>query len=872
MLLHRKNISVVFLFIIITNIATYVSAQDTICNLLILIDNNDTEKDDPYGPLLTNLTQAIYSQCTPIIVSGYILQRYFKNMSMSEERYKERKDRTFEEKWLGPGLWMFREPEMQLTSNRWSVYKKNHNLFVIIPKKYLASKKKKTIQEIGLDISGCTDVTKTIDSFCKYTWKYSPDESAFKLKYPEVLKPPKAPALVNIDDIKSLLIPGESPDKYDPKKERLLWVIYLDGHGNFAKLSDQDEKHYEHLTNTMNVLLNALESVKKSGQPYQHIKEDKIIEIDQQTLEEQIAKTQIALNKISIPAKNALIAGLRFDDFEQLFKIFNTHIHTKFLYYITCYAGGYNRAFVHEMLNNIQVQFIVAAGAITDKVAYSDTWPLWRLKSKKDEPLEFGFHADIKKYFDTLEKYFTIELTEEALEQHAQKNVTLEKALQYASWLDVKNNEDWMIAWTNDAPFVRIPNGDTFSAVNLDDKIYQLTNVRAKKHALEQTPFDLSDKKAVFLYAPFITVPVTINNACIFSMISPPIKKRRLYVPKVFTASHYFGKFSSKIRKIEPLDEVIKVVLQSDHGPYAANPKPTHWKFYYITVPTIVCENYENSGIESKDPWIRLENITLELRKKTNGTMFAIKFVCNDQGYFYRSDKLEFKPEANIRFMYKKIEKQQALEAFDKIKGKFPGKTMHKELEGMGGMLNYDLIDKRIANSFYQALAYNFFIGLGASPKLFLIEEFNCKNLYPITHVIINAARPGNASIKWIEDGKGYEKRFYFEKETQKKQWWKNRTLKSGISVDIYNIMKAIRKTGTTEISKEYIEQEFARLKKSIQPEEIDQKIAFSIAFLQKLKNRAQQNPDPLEKLVYNLQKLRDTLSTLTKTLEQVKS
>jgi len=753
-------------------------SDPSICRVAIFFVNDNTETDNGNAAEVGLFTQAVYHKTMPCIVSGYTLQRYLKNSVITNAEYQKQKDvpfayiehyekmpqqakttQTIYEKYKkitkemtiaeylkylkkklspgDPGNWIFKEKAMQLTSDQWTIYKKNNSIFyLLIPKNYLVLKKAKSIADIGFDISACTDVTKQVNDFNLLSIA---SDKEFDDKYPADLKPPTNPSDVNMDDIKALFIPAPKPvtlpeNENDPKfqkalkqleKPTLRWIVYLGGHGYFAPPVAQElilsEKgfyntkaqwiaEYKYRLRTFSNDIAACEqflTMLKEGKSFTYSVTDDatqqttIMQANAQEIKQKIAQiraekevyeksSQEALSnyrkgmydrevdialmeKFGVRASTALIAGLSFNNFQKFLSLLNNHIQTLFLYYSTCYAGGLNRLLVNEVLKNIRANYIVAVGALTDAVV-GQAGALRYLQSSRNAPIKLTFRIDLNKFFNTLEAYFTFEATEEAIKRKAQKEVSLENALKHTVELTAPELDDPVI-WTNNAPFVRMPNGDSFSAANVDAKVYHLTNVRAKALAIENKALDVSDKDTIFLSAPSVTTPITINQAC-FSSILPPPAKTKIPTEEQFIATHYFKKIISNLNIPVALDLSLQSILKfSTGGPFSNAPLPPAWNFYYITVGTMTSGNYKNSGIEAKNPSLNIESLSIELRRTGLITMtMTIMFVYNGQGYFYQG------PYTTTTCTYQKMDQSRALINFQNINMRIPGQETHKVL------------------------------------------------------------------------------------------------------------------------------------------------------------------------------------------------
>jgi len=838
-----KNVMKVFiLFFLIINIYQELSGKDSICSLVILFDNDDTERDKPEDPLVSSLAQAIYQKQSPILCSGYTLRRYFKNMVMKKTLAIAQKNKTYEQldeamkrlpselinfkhldgrietmtnnkyitehimKNLQPEQWIFRDKAMQLTADQWFIFrKKNTNLFMLVAKAYLLSKgTSDDFTKIGLDVSDYTNVTPQTERL----YSALPEtDSDFDANYHADLQPPADPkkpeSKITVDDIKKSLLPGVSPDKYKPEEERFLWVIYLEGHGSSTGTAQQSQADYKKTLDAFdrNVTFfqQALEQVRRTGGTITYTTTNlttgvqKKIAANKAMLEKELAQAKEAVSRhklgyTGLPAETVFIAGFVFNDFQKLLSVLSTHVNTLFLFYTTCFAGGYNRAFVGEVLKNIMANFMVAVGALTDQVVSSYGWKSWHLLSTSKEPLKLGFKLDLEKYFSELSKYFSFNPTPEAIQKKAQKKASLENALRSVTWLSEG-------VWMNDAPFVRLPNGDTFSASKLNKEIYHLSNVDAKVHALENKEFDFSKCSAVFLSAPYITVPVTLSKACLFSIMPPPVQKDltgNLYIAKDFVATHYFQTVTRK----HTFNEALARNFLEGLGVYK--------KRFLIEI------------FHCKDPTLKknitLRNLVITANRSETGTA-TIAWTEDSKGYRKTFDLKERerttvsnKLEYDIQTLVKTIEAAPTTDVSQD--------SIQQEFNALKKAIKPDVLDTE------KVLSSDFF-------------KTHVKRIQKDPNTIVDPA----TGKTWLHEAV----------EVQSKRLI-SMLLQRGADITKKD------KNGRTA---------FDLAKESGNPEIIN----IFLFFHPELGKKS----DVLENLVYSLQKLRDTLSNLAKTLRRVK-
>src|SRR5207302_1865012 len=99
--------------------------------------------------------------------------------------------------------------------------------------------------------------------------------------------------------------------------------------------------------------------------------------------------------------ETAHIAGLSFKQFFALMKIFNSN-NISFFYYSTCFGGGYNRTFVNDILQKLNVTFIAVAEGYNEASTYSSLFSF--VLDKNGAPLLS--RTPFTSFFDRLNIFF----------------------------------------------------------------------------------------------------------------------------------------------------------------------------------------------------------------------------------------------------------------------------------------------------------------------------------------------------------------------------------------------------------------------------------------------------------------------------------
>lgn len=200
------------------------------------------------------------------------------------------------------------------------------------------------------------------------------------------------------------------------------------------------------------------------------------------------------------------IAGLSLEQFKELLNFLNRTIKTSFMYYLTCFGGGFNaeqvRLYLQQLektekrtLDDMSSSFIVAAGSLTDDTVVSF--------NISDEliPLNFvGFFKDLEQFFS--------------------RNATFKKdpIATVLKNVSIRSRGAKYLHGLSDIPLVYVPGAGIMRAQEVDTEIMVLTNVKLKalelvipkkKAAVEA--IKTAGKSGLLFYPTDIKVPVIIG-------------------------------------------------------------------------------------------------------------------------------------------------------------------------------------------------------------------------------------------------------------------------------------------------------------------------------------------------------------------------
>lgn len=299
-----------------------------------------------------------------------------------------------------------------------------------------------------------------------------------------------------------------------------------------------------------------------------------------------------ALKKNGVLApETAYIAGMPFNEIAQLMKFFNNDIITSFVYYATCFAGGYNQATVNAILSKLNANFIVTAEGINEA---STSGSLLEFKINEQGTNLVLSDLRFTHFFGMLESFFgdPTGFIKTKIQQDALKKDPIGAI--------VRNLIDPSTLQTNQ-PFVRIPAVGVFNALSVDTSVKILTNAIAKAHEHEGRTINFSnpDITTIIMYPTHIGVPLQLNG--LTAIVSPTAIAKNNQTTHIFEKIIDASSFNWTIYNF--------VRLNSSYS-----------KITFI-IKKLETFNYENSGLSAYDDEpITIDNMTIQITGKLSPT------------------------------------------------------------------------------------------------------------------------------------------------------------------------------------------------------------------------------------------------------------
>ena len=314
-----------------------------------------------------------------------------------------------------------------------------------------------------------------------------------------------------------------------------------------------------------------------------------------------VADESVSNKGIIIP--RAFVAGMHFADFSRLMAFFNNDIETNFVQYSTCFGGGHNQTFVNDVLQKLDVNFIVVAEGINESAVYG------RMATFSPYKL---IYSRFTQFFALLENFFG---------EPIKLGKKVPKGLQQDPLATIIGTIT-ELSRVESLPFVRIPAIGVFTALNVDKKVKILTKSIVKAYELEGRTIDMAKPgiENIIVYPSFIGVPIKISQQ---NIISPTPQK----IEQIHTSTHIFEEIIAE----RPLSDFIAqcVKLNSSYS-----------KITFV-IKKLTCLNYEQSGIEKNNKSLAIENMVIQIVGTMSADRMGIDaqvkgaFMCDGQTYSF---------------------------------------------------------------------------------------------------------------------------------------------------------------------------------------------------------------------------------------------
>ena len=488
------------------------------CNDLILIfDPNFSEGVGGQGGAMTfRLVDALQAKAAPIILSSNVLGNFcfwktqYKQMldAVKQEALKTKSIDAAKQKSLDllksttlydpKGIDSVLISGTDLSGNDWDCYShRQADLILLVPKNYSAR---------GFNVASLDKIANV-----------SPESVLNHIQSKSVKS-----SINIVEAVKSMIIAEKSSNE----TKSASWNIYVTGHGGPAHKKkifiERLEKSQQSLANFQRFA----ESDRKSGK----LESEKEMLKHAESMEKNIEKQQLFLQSIqnlsdeAVVPQTAYVAGINFDDFASLMRFFDSSIETSFVYYATCFGGGYNQTFLNDSLGKLKANFIVVAEGSSESVTYGTDAPSLKLNERGTELVLSNMR--FINFFGLLENFFGEPTKVVGMEapQGWQKD-PIAAIVGVVTELSIPENQ----------PSVRIPAVGVFTALKVDKKVKILTNTVVKAYELEGRIIDLtnSEIQTLIVYPAYIGVPIKMANQ---DIISPTPQK----IEQLYKTTHIF--------------------------------------------------------------------------------------------------------------------------------------------------------------------------------------------------------------------------------------------------------------------------------------------------------------------------------------------
>ena len=502
------------------------------CDDLILIFDphlNESIDGEQFGLGLI-FANALYEKAAPIIVSSNIVENFcfwkteYKQVleDIKKEALKTKDFNVIVEKannllsqtgvlglvqitvWLSVSV-----PD--LSHNDWYCYiHKQADLILLIPKDYITRRAPQGASGIEAQLEACGLRIADLDKINNV----SPESVLNAIKSKKTSSP------INIiDGFKTMFLIKKSSAEIENASS---WDFCMRGHGGPAKKKSEIMQEQANRKSHFDVAQKLVDEARAMNNNILLSHATKYLEKMQENRDSYspLLKSIENLSDESVVPQTASIAGVSFDEFVRLMDFCNSSIKTNLFYYCTCFGGGYNQTFVNDMLQKLNVNFIVVAEGLNETVTFA--------KIETLEPTNFT------RFFGLLENFFG-EPTQVIGIKAPQGLLKDPIATIVGTIANVTRIEN--------LPFVRIPAVGIFTALNVDKKVKILTNTTVKAYESEGRTIDLTnqDIQTILIYPKYIQVPLRIDYQ---SIISPTPQT----IDQLYKTTHIFEEIISNER------------------------------------------------------------------------------------------------------------------------------------------------------------------------------------------------------------------------------------------------------------------------------------------------------------------------------------
>lgn len=263
---------------------------------------------------------------------------------------------------------------------------------------------------------------------------------------------------------------------------------------------------------------------------------------------------------------DAFIVGLTLTQYRNLLQFFILNIHTHFLYYGSCYAGGYNTllGYIDAIINQegilksqIKPNFIIAVGALTDidvfETSHTDSVAnCFACISKQEKEHYECIDKASKNRGINFVRFF------DALRAYARKDQLVGTLFNDQQLHDILNHITPKIPGSyRNNPQIMFPGTDMFRAIALDKDMEVITETRVKVHALEKKPIIIENKRIILVYPLDIPVELIFKTKTFPFIVSGLPSVNVHILSKITAPSLTLRSFLSSISETEQRNEIL---------------------------------------------------------------------------------------------------------------------------------------------------------------------------------------------------------------------------------------------------------------------------------------------------------------------------
>jgi len=472
-------------------------------DLVLILDPQGSElKEGRAGALTFELARGIFEKSTPIIVSGSIVRLFLERQSaqadsalyaaLNMEIFLERQDRRadfikrLEKKYplLALSKLSIQDAYPLLPFNTHDFHIFIHDqadLVLLVPKDYLKNyfshekSQKKQILEAGFAVGE--------DEFGFVEWQGATGSDLLQ-KIVTVQESPFGP----MQALGKCLIGNRNNDPYQ-------WNVYLTGHGKSSWTRADLERTLAEIRKERK----AIEEKIAKGEASFGVQFALKVAQQQESLATKQLKSVESVTPNTVVSGDAGIAGLKGSEFIELIKILEK-IGTVYLHNSTCFSGGYNQAFLQQILKKVNCSFLISSAGLTDMTLIVTAAVNIAFDAQSHYKLTFEryfgdffkklrtFFGDPRYYIEQYQKQAASERIKDPIQRILSSILT---------FYDLSNQ-----------CFLRVPRVGIFTPISYSDDVQILTSAQEAAASFENRTIEIEAKRAFEVLVSKVNVPI----------------------------------------------------------------------------------------------------------------------------------------------------------------------------------------------------------------------------------------------------------------------------------------------------------------------------------------------------------------------------